>query len=95
VPLVVLAAEIHDWVPTRTAQAQDEAWHEFQVRLSKLTEHGRLELVRGGHNIQLDRPGRAPADRCRSLGAHPGRNLIRHPPACPPDGRPDRWTTAG
>jgi pimeloyl-ACP methyl ester carboxylesterase len=56
VPLVVLAAEIHDWVPTRTAQAQDEAWHEFQVRLSKLTEHGRLELVRGGHNIQLDRP---------------------------------------
>jgi pimeloyl-ACP methyl ester carboxylesterase len=57
VPVVVLSAELHDWRPAATAEAQERAWRELQAELARLSPHGRVEVVAGsGHNIQLDQP---------------------------------------
>jgi pimeloyl-ACP methyl ester carboxylesterase len=57
VPVVVLTAERHDWVPAETAEAQERAWQELQTELARLTKQGRMKVVEGsGHNIQVDRP---------------------------------------
>lgn len=56
-PLVVLAAENHTWLPPRTAQAQEEVWWDLQHQLADLSDRGTLVLVEGsGHNMPAERP---------------------------------------
>lgn len=56
-PLLVLTAERHQWVPERNAHRQEEIWRELQGRLAKLSDNGKFLVVAGsGHNIQIDRP---------------------------------------
>lgn len=57
VPLRILAATRHGWVPARSAGAQEAAWQETQRALAALSPLGEYRTVEAGHNLQLETPG--------------------------------------
>ncbi len=56
-PLIVIAAGRHEWIPERNAQQQEEIWRELQKKLAALNANGKRIVVEDcGHNIQRERP---------------------------------------
>lgn len=56
-PLVVLAAGRHQWLPEHNAQQQEEIWRELQGELAALSANGKLIVVTdSGHNMQREKP---------------------------------------
>ena len=56
-PLVVLAAGCHQWLPEHNAQQQEEIWRELQGELAALSANGKLIVVTdSGHNMQREKP---------------------------------------
>lgn len=57
VPLVVLAAGRHQWLPEHNAQQQEEIWRELQGEMATFSANGKLIVVTdSGHNVQREKP---------------------------------------
>ncbi len=57
VPLVVVSAGEHAWVPPALSETHESGWLRMQRRLAELSPRGRLLVAEGaGHGIQRDDP---------------------------------------